>query len=148
MRQGLCLPASLGRQAAVKIASAYADEQFKAYRADAEAAERRYQQQLLATQASKMHVLKLRRKLDQIARDASWFHLQAAGITSIEDPDWNAPSALLPTYYASSYDSGKSQFPHKPSPLANVDIFRRHRGTWQRQRSLVRSMLRIYQVLK
>jgi hypothetical protein len=52
-----------------------------------------------------MHVLKLRRKLDQIARDASWFHLQAAGITSIDDPDWIAPSALLPSYHDSSSKS-------------------------------------------
>ena len=105
MQQGLYLPASLDRQAAVKIASVYADEQFKAHRAKTEVAERRYQQQLLAAQASKMHVLKLRRKLDQIARDASWFHLQADGITSIDDPDWIAPSALLPSYHASSSKS-------------------------------------------
>jgi hypothetical protein len=111
MQQGLYLPASLDRQAAVKIASVYADEQFKAHRAKTEVAERRYQQQLLAAQASKMHVLKLRRKLDQIARDASWFHLQAAGIISIDDPDWNAP-ALLPSYHASSCNSSKSQFLH------------------------------------
>lgn len=74
---------------------AYAEETFQIYSAKADIAERKYQQLLLATQLSKMEVLKLRRMRDQCAQDVTFFQSRAPDTVVIDDPDWFAPSINL-----------------------------------------------------
>ena len=77
-----------------KVAAAYANETVKILCAELEIAERKYQQQLLAMQLCKMHVLKTRRKMEVASHDVMWFDSQPC-VADIDDPDWHAPSASL-----------------------------------------------------
>ena len=91
--QGLEFPASLGRQVAVKVASAYADDNYNIYCAEVEIARRSYHKYALAARVAKMHLLKLEKKRDKAAHDTTWFHTQANTFPDIDDPDWVIASA-------------------------------------------------------
>jgi hypothetical protein len=75
------------------VASAYADDNFNIFRAEVEIARRTYHKHSLAARVAKMHLLKLEKKLDKAAHDATWFHVQANAVPAIDDPEWVTASA-------------------------------------------------------
>lgn len=75
------------------MASAYADDNYNIYCAEVEIARRNYHKHALAARVAKMHLLKLEKKRDKAAQDATWFHIQAETVPDIDDPEWVTASA-------------------------------------------------------
>ena len=67
------MPEALSMPDITTASSAYATESCQIIHAEAFIAERRYRQSLIAAQAYKLQMLRLRRNAQEARRDAQWF---------------------------------------------------------------------------